>query len=530
MKVRLKTDAGRLPLVVTIGFSVLLHGLFVTGLPNLPWFSRPAEIFRLTRYVVRFAKPAAVPRPVATEVAVAEATSVEAAPLEPPADLQPHEPVERVDTPSADPVQPPATPAGAPSVLPTPPEIRERSAAPELRRTETQPDDTVRPQAVAPPVQPVRSMAPDLRQRTAAPVRQRVDVQPQNVTSRPAAPTPVKPVAPLASRERRRVAAQARGQLGRRSPAGCGAPVVAGAGGGGRADGTGSSTACCRPRTAGAREAAGARSAAGGARAGENPRRQIRRDCGQRTAAQTRQRVEVQPNRAATPALAPTPVESVVTEMPPARQRVAARVRRQVDVVNEHAARPQEAPTSMKPVWTESPEPRQREAAQARRRMDIPAEQAPKPQAAATPATPVPLKSPGGATAFGFRDAAAGWTYGPSAPSTPKWHRRRSTRSCRRRPEPLRPVDSPVRRRVDVADRAAGGRGRGATGRGKAVGDATARCHAGAAAGGDTGRANRPAASGAGAGEAIRTGGAPRRGNGRPRGRASVSTYSPRES
>ena len=54
MKGQPKTDAGRLPLFVMIGFSILLHGLFITGLPNLPWFSRPPDIFRLTRYVVRF--------------------------------------------------------------------------------------------------------------------------------------------------------------------------------------------------------------------------------------------------------------------------------------------------------------------------------------------------------------------------------------------------------------------------------------------------------------------------------------------
>ena len=143
MKVRLKTDAGRLPLFVTIGFSVALHGLFITGLPNMPWVSRPAEIFRLTRYVVRFAKPVAVPRPAATEVAAVEATSVEAAPIQPLADLQTGEPVERVEMPPVDPVQPLTAPAPA---LPKPPEIRQPSAAPERPRTEPQRDAGVEPQ------------------------------------------------------------------------------------------------------------------------------------------------------------------------------------------------------------------------------------------------------------------------------------------------------------------------------------------------------------------------------------------------
>ena len=92
------TDASRLPLYLMIGISVVLHGLFLTGLPNLPWFTGPPDIFRLTRYVVRFPKPEPVQVPTLTQVAVVEPIPVEPAPIEPVADLQTPKPIERVET------------------------------------------------------------------------------------------------------------------------------------------------------------------------------------------------------------------------------------------------------------------------------------------------------------------------------------------------------------------------------------------------------------------------------------------------
>ncbi|MCY4514800.1 MAG: TonB family protein [Candidatus Tectomicrobia bacterium] len=92
------TDASRLPLYLMIGISVVLHGLFLTGLPNLPWFTGPPDIFRLTRYVVRFPKPEPVQVPTLTQVAVVEPIPVEPAPIEQVADLQTPKPIERVET------------------------------------------------------------------------------------------------------------------------------------------------------------------------------------------------------------------------------------------------------------------------------------------------------------------------------------------------------------------------------------------------------------------------------------------------
>ena len=92
------TDASRLPLYLMVGISVVLHGLFLTGLPNLPWFTGPPDLFRLTRYVVRFPKPEPVQVPTLTQVAVVEPIPVEPAPIEQVADLQTPKPVERVET------------------------------------------------------------------------------------------------------------------------------------------------------------------------------------------------------------------------------------------------------------------------------------------------------------------------------------------------------------------------------------------------------------------------------------------------
>ena len=92
------TDASRLPLYLMIGLSVLLHGLFLTGLPNLHWFKGPPDIFRLTRYVVRFAKPAPTAVPTLTQVAIVEPIPVEPAPIEPVVNQQTPKPIQRVET------------------------------------------------------------------------------------------------------------------------------------------------------------------------------------------------------------------------------------------------------------------------------------------------------------------------------------------------------------------------------------------------------------------------------------------------
>lgn len=137
------TDASRLPLYVMIGFSVLLHGLFLTGLPNLPWFTGPPDIFRLTRYVVRFAKPEPTVVPTLTQVAVVEPVRIEPAPVEPVPDLQTPKPVERVETRPERVVQRQVAPRPVKPVTPEPLErTKPRVASPRQqvvdRATQTQ--------------------------------------------------------------------------------------------------------------------------------------------------------------------------------------------------------------------------------------------------------------------------------------------------------------------------------------------------------------------------------------------------------
>ena len=114
------TGASRLPLVLMVGLSLLVHGLFITGLPQL--FDRPPDIFRLTRYVVRFAKPVPTPVPTLTQVAVAEPIPIEPAPVEPVADLQTPKPIERVETRPEQVVKPAVRPVTVQPVVPKPPE------------------------------------------------------------------------------------------------------------------------------------------------------------------------------------------------------------------------------------------------------------------------------------------------------------------------------------------------------------------------------------------------------------------------
>ncbi len=168
-------DAGRLPLLLMLGVSTLLHGLAITGLPNLPWFNRPPDVFRLTRYVVRFAKPVPTSVPMLTQVAVADPVPIEPAPLEPVADLRTPKPIERVETRPERVVKPQLAPAPVKPVVPRPPEQRKhRTIAPRERVVARRhpPRPAVAP--VEPPPPPVvikpaprRRAAPRPRSRTA---------------------------------------------------------------------------------------------------------------------------------------------------------------------------------------------------------------------------------------------------------------------------------------------------------------------------------------------------------------------------
>ena len=147
------TDASRLPLYLMVGFSILLHGLFITGLPHL--FDRPPNVYRLTRYVVRFAKPVPTTVPMLTQVAVAEPVPIEPAPVEPVADLQTPKPIERVETLPKHTVEPLVAPAPVQPVVPKPPALQERAATQTRRRVETRPEHVVKPQVAPTPVKPV---------------------------------------------------------------------------------------------------------------------------------------------------------------------------------------------------------------------------------------------------------------------------------------------------------------------------------------------------------------------------------------
>ena len=112
------SEASRLPLILMVGLSLLVHGLFISGLPQL--FDRPPDIFRLTRYVVRFAKPVPTPVPTLTQVAVAEPIPIEPAPVEPVPDLQTPKPIERVQTRPEHVVKAQVAPTPVKPVIPKP--------------------------------------------------------------------------------------------------------------------------------------------------------------------------------------------------------------------------------------------------------------------------------------------------------------------------------------------------------------------------------------------------------------------------
>ena len=170
------TDASRLPLYLMVGFSILLHGLAITGLPHL--FDRPPDIYRLTRYVVRFAKPVPTTVPMLTQVAVAEPIPIEPAPIEPIADLQTPKPIERAETLPEHTIEPPVAPVPVVQpVVPKPPELQQRAATQTRRRVETRPEQIVKPQVAPTPVKPVIPKPQEQRKpRTIAP-REHVVVQ-----------------------------------------------------------------------------------------------------------------------------------------------------------------------------------------------------------------------------------------------------------------------------------------------------------------------------------------------------------------
>ena len=355
MKGQPKTDAGRLPLVVMMGFSVLLHGLFITGLPNLPWFSRPPDILRLTRYVVRFAKPVPTSVPVLTQVAVAEPVPIEPAPVEPLADLQTPRPIERVETQPEHAVEPLAAPAPVQPVVPKPPDLQQRTASQTRQRVDTQPDHLVKPLVAPAIVQPVVPKPPDVQQRVAAQTRRRVESPTEHVVTPQVAPAVVRPVVPKPPDVQRRVAAQTRRRV--ESPTEhVVTPQVA--------------PAVVQPVVP------------------KPP------DVQRRTAAQTRRRVESPTEHIVTPQVAPTVVQPVVPKPPDVQQRTATR--REHVVVQAHQPRPDimaveplPQPVVVKPVL-------QRRAARAPRSQtatQTTGRQAPSRVAAVVPQTVAPVLS-----------------------------------------------------------------------------------------------------------------------------------------
>ena len=137
------SEATRLPLVIMVGLSLLLHGLFITGLPQL--FDRPPDIFRLTRYVVRFAKPVPTPVPTLTQVAVAEPIPIEPAPVEPVADLQTPKPIERVETRPEHVVKAQVAPTPVKPVIPEPLEQKKPRTISRREQVDTQPPPDAAP-------------------------------------------------------------------------------------------------------------------------------------------------------------------------------------------------------------------------------------------------------------------------------------------------------------------------------------------------------------------------------------------------
>ena len=175
------SEASRLPLYLMIGLSVLVHGLFLTGLPNLPWFTGPPDIFKLTRYVVRFAKPAPTAVPTLTQVAIAEPVRVEPAPVEPVVDRQIPKPVQRVETRPERVVERRVAPVPVKPVVPEPLEQKKPRT---VSRREQVVNRTPRTETARQAVRRVTAAVPQ----TAAPVVRRAMAvsQPRQATSQAA--------------------------------------------------------------------------------------------------------------------------------------------------------------------------------------------------------------------------------------------------------------------------------------------------------------------------------------------------------
>ena len=182
------SEASRLPLVFMVGLSVLLHGLFITGLPQL--FDRPPDIFRLTRYVVRFAKPEPTPVPTLTQVAVAEPIPIEPAPVEPVADLQTPKPIERVETRPEHVVKAQVAPTPVKPVIPKPLEQKKPRTISRREQVEPPPPDPEPPEPQ--PRTATQTTARQAPRRVAAVAPQTVAPVVPRVTavSQPRQPTP----------------------------------------------------------------------------------------------------------------------------------------------------------------------------------------------------------------------------------------------------------------------------------------------------------------------------------------------------
>ena len=318
------TGASRL-LLLMFGFSIFLHVLFITGLPHLPWFSRPPDIYRLTRYVVRFNKPVPTSVPMLTQVAVAEPIPIEPAPVEPLADLQTPKPIERVETLPEHAVEPLLAPAPVQPVVPKPPELQQRAATQTRQRVETRPEQIVKPQvAPLPVVQPVVPKPPELEQRAATQTRQRVETRPEQIVKPQVAPTPVvQPAVPKPPEVQQRVAARARQRVETPTehvvkPQVAPAPVV--------------QPVVPKPP-----------------------------ELEKRAATRTRQRVETRPEEIVKPQVAPTPVKPVIPK-PQEQRKQRVNAPREHVVVQEHQPRPEIAPIEPPQPVVVKPVPRRRTA------------------------------------------------------------------------------------------------------------------------------------------------------------------------
>ena len=186
------SEASRLPLSVMVGFSLLLHGLFITGVPQL--FDRTPDVYRLTRYVVRFAQPVPTVVPMLAQVAVVDPVAIEPAQVEPVSELQTPKPIERVATLPEHAVETLVAPAPVKPVIPKPQEQpRQRTISPRPDTTPAEPPPP--PQAATTPQSQTatRTTGRQAPSRVTAAVPQTVAPVPRRVAaaSQPRQPSPV---------------------------------------------------------------------------------------------------------------------------------------------------------------------------------------------------------------------------------------------------------------------------------------------------------------------------------------------------